>query len=262
MASLTRTVEGTAFLWALRDSPTFLSELLGLGAIAAAVTILAALPLAARLRRRRRAVAGLHRSTAGVVLAADLILIMIPLMVIILVLLQTLWLMRETVIVHYAAFNAARSARVHLCPPLPESTVVLMMQTMRKAGCTNDTGKAEFAARMSLISASPPWGIPCTGRCDVPERAIRAIAGNAGARPQADAVVDQARYAFDRDNVTLTVGFDPAYPGAFASRSPAVPVRARLGFRHYVIYGLGPMFGTRRADGYYYRASEAEVTVL
>lgn len=263
MASILKWTDSSEFLPVLWASPTFLPAIGWIILVGACVVTLVAWPIAARLRgRTQRAVTSVHGASEGAVLAADLILVMIPFIVIMLVMTQTMWLMRETVIVHYAAFNAARSARVHLCPPVPEISFTAMFATGDNGGCTGRQEPAEFAARMSLVSASPPWGIPCLGHCEVPETVLRAIARNTGTNPQTNAILDQARYAFDRENVRLSVEFDPLYIAVMVKPGAMPPVRAKLTFRNYVIYGLGPMFGTRRPDGYYYQETAAEVTVL
>jgi hypothetical protein len=263
VGSLPEITVSAPLLAALASSPTFGPELVRLGLpflLSAGLCSLGFIYL--HRTRKRRPAAGLHRDERGMALAADLVLVMVPFMILILVLLQTLWMMRETVIVHYAAFNAARSARVHLCPPLPESTTVFTLQLSGKLGCDNDRRKAETAARYSLISASPAWGIPCQSNCTIPQDVIRAISVNTNLTSQAPAIMDQARYAFDRDNVTVDVDFDPKYMGLAVKKGTLPPVRARLTFRHYVLYGLGRAIGTKRSDGYFFRETVAEVTLL
>lgn len=254
---------GNAFVEALLRSPTFLPQLAALSVPVLAMTVAFGGLLVMRRRRAgARPLARLHRETEGVALAADLVLVMAPFMVLVMVLLQTTWMMRETVLVHYAAYTAARSARAHACPPLPENGQVFLLERLGRLGCTNDWNRAETAARYSLISASPAWGIPCQGACRIPEQVLSAISGPTGVSAQLPALLDQARYAFDGDNVRLDVGFDPKYLLIGARRGSVPPIRARVTFRHYVLYGLGPAIGTRRPDGYFYRESEAEVTLL
>lgn len=256
-------VSSGTFLAALANSTTFLPQFLQLAfPLCGAGLLLLSGALWLKKSRNRRKLVRLPKNENGIALAADLVLVMIPFMILIMVLLQTLWMMRETVIVHYAAFNAARSARVHLCPPIPENSTVFLMQMSGKLGCDNDTRKAETAARFSLISASPAWGIPCLSTCTVPQDVIRSIASNTGVALQTPALMDQARYAFDRDNVAVDAGFDPRFVALSAKKGVLPPVRVRLTFRNYVLVGLGPAIGTKRTDGYYYRETVAEVTLL
>ncbi len=249
------------FAEALWSSPTFLPSLawplmafLGPGGV-----MLAAL---AFVGWARFSLPALSRDVTGTALAADLVLVMVPVIAVMLILTQSLWLMREIVIVHYAAYGAARSGRVMLCPIVPETGRALMLQAAGKLGCTGDAHKAEMAARLALVSASPPWPVPCLGNCRFPDRPLRAIAGETGAGALYPALEAQAEYAFDPDNVKVEIGFDPRYLAFAAKPGLTPPVRARLTFRHYVIYGLGPVFGQPRSDGYYYKETVAEVTVL
>ncbi len=265
------------FLAALWRSPTFVAALSGYG-LALMVAVVAGLAglgfLRARRRRRPRGLGCLARDgrlagngrhlagdERGVVLAAELVLVVMPVILFVLLVAQICWMMRETVILHYAAFAAARSARVHLCPPIPDPRAVLR-SPMGRAGCTGDRRRAETAARMALVAASPPWGIPCQSSCVIPREALVAIARETGVSAQSPAILDQARYAFDRANVSVSVDFEPKGLILARQAGEVPPVKARVTFRHYVIYGIGQVFGTRRSDGYFYRASTAEMTLL
>ncbi|MCO6188241.1 hypothetical protein [Rhizobium sp. L1K21] len=253
-----------AFANALMSSPTFVKTLAADAALFGA-GLCASLGLYQFVRFFRPAIRSqksIHRDECGSALAADLVLVMVPAITIMLILVQSLWLMRETVIVHYAAFTAARSARVNICPSMPESLQAFTLQSMGKLGCRGDGGRAEQAARLALISASPPWEVPCLGNCRIPEKTLRAIADETGTGDLYPALEVQARYAFDPQNVALSVGPDPKYLALALKPGLTPPIRARLTFRHYVIYGLGRAFGQKRSDGYYYKETVAEVTLL
>jgi len=252
------------FARALSTSPTFLPQMAPLVAIAFVAPVALVLHLWRRARRPvgEASPGALHADRRGVVVASDFALVILPVILFTLGILQTAWLMRETVIVHYAAYAAARSARVHLCPPLPESLALSMMRARGEGDCTDDLGRAEAAARLALVSAAPPWGIPCLGACEVPEAALSAIARNTGNAARLAALRDQARYAFDADNVRVDVGFVPQFAWLAMTPGAEPPVRARVTFRHYVVYAVGRALGVRRADGYYYRESTAEVSLL
>lgn len=255
----------SGFAEALVRSPTFawsMLEWLSIFLLASLIGLATVLFAARRVRKRVPFRGRLPVDDAGSVVALDLVLVMIPVMVIMLVLVQSLWLMRETVIVHYAAYSAARSARVTLCPPLAESDRAFMLQAAGKLGCNGDVSGAETAARLALVSASPPWDVPCQQNCAFPDRPLRAIAQETGTGKIYAALEAQAHYAFDAPNVRVDVQFDPHYLALTMRPGLTPPVRARLTFRHYVLYGLGPMFGVRRADGYYYKETTAEVSVL
>ncbi len=247
---------------ALYASPTF-GPAIAFAFALFCMALLALFAIVALLRRRRVRVdlKALPRDTGGVALALDLVLVLVPTITITLVMLQSLWLMRETVILHYAAYNAARSARVYICPDMAQTIGAYGLQATGKLGCTGDRSKAEEAARLALVSAGPPWEIPCQSNCRIPEKALRAISGQTGTGKIYAALEVQARYAFDPPNVKLTVEPDPRWRFAMP-KGETPPMRARLTFRHYVLYGLGPAFGTKRPDGYYYRETTAEVTLL
>lgn len=251
------------FVTTLFASPSFFDELAALGLLCGLLVLPLLMVMMVRLRcRSSHSLGQLAKCNRGSVLAIDLIMVMVPFITILLVMLQSLWLARENVIVHYAAFNAARSARAHLCPPLPDSVQMLALQALGKAGCTGEKQRAETAARMALISASPPWGIPCLANCVIPENVIRAISTKTQVGAQTNAILDQAKYAFDPSNVKVEVGVNPAYLPVAAKPGGMVPVRAEVTFRHYILFGFGPVFGSRRADGYFYRESQAEVSLL
>jgi hypothetical protein len=217
-------------------------------------------------RRGLTSLATLARDERGAAMAADYILVAMPFLIFVTVMVQITWLMRETIILHYATYAAARSARVHLCPHLPDGPVSAYLQ-VEEVLCTNDRYRhVERSARFALVAASPPWNVPCLGACQVPQTAISEIARNTDTAGQRNAMLSQARWAYDGQNVhvayvkdtlfALTSGNNPYAPGF------RLPVTVRLTYRHYIITLVGPLLGVRRGDGYYFRETSAEVTLL
>jgi len=250
-----------------RASPTLLPSL-GKLALFAGLALCGALVCLWLLARRRGRVSlySLARDDAGAVLAADYILVAMPFVVFVTVMVQITWLMRETIILHYATYAAARSARVHLCPVIPDLPIGALLQSQGIL-CTDDRERmVEKTARFALISASPPWNIPCLGACQVPQTAISAIASNTDTAGQRNAMLSQARYAYDSQNLRIDLRKDLAF-AVLSGNNPVEPgfrppVTVRVAYRHYIITLVGPLLGVRRSDGYYYRETSAEVTLL
>jgi hypothetical protein len=217
------------------------------------------------LARLHSAVRAVHGDSRGAVISADFILAAVPILVFVTLMVQMTWLMRETIIVHYAAFAAARSAKVQECPLIPAGINAAVLAS-RDILCTGDDRKREDAARYALISASPPWNVPCLASCKVPDAALRAIARNSGIDERTNAIIKQARYAYDQPNVQLHVSVDDAML-ALAGKtrfSPGVrpAMKAELTYRHYIIKWVGKLLGERRSDGLYYRETRAIVRLM
>lgn len=253
--------------WALLTaSPTLFPDLAKLALVGGSATLLLIIPYVA-LRRRGLVALSLHRNRSGAALAADYILVAMPFVVFTALILQVAWLMRETLVVHFAAFAAARSAQVQVCPAIPEGPNAAALQ-LRGILCNGNAYQArvETAARFALVSAAPPWDVPCLGSCIAPDSAVRAIAEETETADQADAMRSQARYAFDPQNVTVRIEPDIGFTliSGLALKKQLglrVPQRVTVTFRHHVITVVGPLLGTRRSDGYYYRETVAEVVI-
>lgn len=261
---------GVPNLWELAGmSTTLANALLSYGGIAALCLggIVALFWGRAQFgRRHRQAVARLHADQHGVVISVDLMLIAVPFILFVTLIVQMSWLMRETVIVHYAAYAAARSVKVHECPWVPDGIIGLML-VQRKLLCTGkEQEQALEAARYSLIAASPPWDIACEDTCEVPEEVLRTIAREGGTSQRENMLVRQAHYAYDPANVELKISMDERMTmmsGEFPWERGARPsVKAELVYRHHIVKWVGPLLGVERDDGDYYREGRAVVSLL
>ncbi len=201
----------------------------------------------------------------GAAFSADFILVAVPVLVFITLLVQITWMMRETIVVHYAAYSAARSAKSHECPLLPAGPNALYL-VQQEWLCSRNSDAPEQAARYALITASPPWDIPCLGSCAIPDTVLRTIARQSGISERANMLNRQARYAFDQSNVRLSVEHDHALM-LLAGQTVATPgarpaVKAELIFRNYLFKWTGRLLGERRGDGLYYKETRAVVRLL
>lgn len=135
----------------LLDSPTFLASIAGFGVLAL-VCAAAAYYLAARMLRRTKA-RGLHQNQSGSAVAVDFVLVLPLFLILISMLLQLAMLMNGSMIVHYAAYSAARSARVFAFEEADMDLKVWTSKPLLDQGGVRE--KAERAARFALMAASP-----------------------------------------------------------------------------------------------------------
>lgn len=178
----------------------------------------------------------------------------------------------DAIVTHYAAYSAARSARVWMWDrdgdrrwprQIPSSrtpaALVNRSQTVQH--------KIENAARFALIPASPV-GAGGVSR-QLPTTILKAMAKVSGQPARLGALSNKARYAFDPRN--STVEFDIArsaltQPGLSADHrqpSDAWAVTVSVDFRmHLGVPVASRLLGTRARSGGYYRTVSATVTLL
>lgn len=230
----------------------------------------ALLALAAR-RGRLRPLASLLGEERASAAAMDLALVVPVFTYIMLMFVQFAILLQDAQIVRYAAFVAARSARVHLCAPLPAPTLIGSgLALMRGQPCDRDEGRADKAARYALIAASPADPLlRCEGGCSLPANmpaGLAALAAGTGMNDHLKAWQNEARYAFDTANVKVKaditlVGALLSLPGA--GNNGEHPGHARVEFHHILLPMMGTVFGSgKRTDGKWYAIMTAEATVL
>lgn len=247
-----------AEVWqAVWQSPTFLPNLLPGFAATGTLVLLGWWICRMTSPRMLRA---LWQDQRGAATAMDLALVAPVFVFVMLLILQWAMLMKDTLIVHYAAFAAARSARVHLCPP-PANGDMANMSVMGGMACDNDTSQPEMAARYALITASPFGPRSCDGGCSPPQDVVVALANGTGTQTNLRAWQDQAQYAFDGSNLEIQSELLPV--SAKAGTPGESPARVRVRFRHILLPWMEWTFGNgRRGDGTAYTIIEAEVTVL
>lgn len=254
----------SAFLEALLRSPTFWlpsngAALAGTAGLAALLLVLSALLLGTRPGRRARA--DLAADETGSVTALDLVLVTPLFVLFMFMVFQFAILSKNHLFTHYAAYQAARSARVHFCPiiPLGAADVVNRMPCRDSAAA----GKADLAARLALIPAAPYRQVRCSSGCAYPDAVLRAVFSTTGQFSLSRAMTRQARYMFDKQNVKVTVQRAPLAMYARGVRSPHVPVVATVEARFLLLEYAGWVFADgRRSDGNTYTISRAEVSLL
>ncbi|MGO7422205.1 TadE/TadG family type IV pilus assembly protein, partial [Rhizobium ruizarguesonis] len=90
-----------------------------LGTFAIAMLLLASMLLLPRLSARRRRISELHGDTSGSTTMMDFVLVTPVFVFFMFVVFQFTILAKNHLFTHYAAYAAARSARVYFCPALP-----------------------------------------------------------------------------------------------------------------------------------------------
>jgi hypothetical protein len=251
---------GSDFLRALIESPTFLPQFASaLLAVVACLLFAAAIAgsLARRTKRRR-----LHRDERGVAAAVDFVLTVPLFMAATSLIVQFALLMQTSMAVHWAAYVAARSVRVHAWEavfPLPPTTYYLrgLPQEVRD--------RAERAARIALIAASPSDsrlpldpGLYARAARDAGDW-LAVMARNSAIRDvdaRTEALQRKAAYAFYPDNARVDVKVelppDVLFPTALA----------QVEFHAYTNALYGRLLGEKRADGLWYAPVRAVMRVL
>lgn len=256
------------FLLALWRSPTFLEPhlllrfssppALALGAIVAIVALLR--------RVRRLASTPLHSDQRGSTTMIDFVLVAPVFVYFMFLVFQYAILARDHLFTHYAAYQAARSARVYLCPPFLISPSDLLDSEFDIKVCDDGLAeeKAELAARLAMIPAAPFRTLKCYQGCaDAPIDAVSALANANGLSKRRAALRRQTLYAFDQDNVKVTVATAPMAVITAGKASPHTPVTARVEARILLLDQIGWVFADgHRKDGHYYVVSKAEVSLL
>lgn len=231
------------------------------GTFAIALMLFASMLLLPRLSARRRRISELHGDASGSTTMMDFVLVTPIFVFFMFVVFQFTILAKNHLFTHYAAYAAARSARVYFCPALP----ITIRSIIDPKTCDDDAapGKADLAARLALIPAAPYDQLKCVGACQPPEEALKALADASGLSKNWRAMRNQARYMFDPQNVTVTVDRAPMALFAAISRTPHVPVTAKVEARFLLLEYAGWVFARgQRKDGRYYTISTAEVNLL
>lgn len=237
-----------------------------LGTLALALALLATMLFLPRLLGRRRRIADLLQDTGGSTTMLDFVLVTPLFVFFMFAVFQFAILAKNHLFTHYAAYMAARSARVYLCPQFPISAGAFLDAQFGVKVCDDGAAaaKADTAARLALIPAAPYKALRCNSDCQAPEAVLKNIAEASGVSKRWGAIQRQARYMFDRQNVTVSVErAQMATYAAIAKRSPHVPVKASVEVRFLLLdYAGWVMADGKRKDGRYYTISRAEVTLL
>lgn len=209
----------------------------------------------------------LHRDTRGAAAVVDFILTFPVFMVVVLLVLQFAVLANGAVIVHYAAYSAARSARVWMWDkdferpwPRPPLSQYRYLEFLRNTG-SEVQSRVETAARFALIAASPADSRVRNSPKSVPRTLLRAMAAAGGSPGRAGVLLTKAGYAFDDRNSDVEYSVAPS--GPLSSPGNGWPVEVKLRYNmHLDIPVAAWMIGNNRGDGSYYLPINAEVTLL
>ncbi|NNL84711.1 MAG: pilus assembly protein [Myxococcales bacterium] len=246
--------------------------------LAAACSAVVAL-LLSRLARRIQA-RPLHRDLSGTAAAVDFVLTLPILWWFTACVVQFAFLANGTIVVHYAAFSAARTARVHAFAydnafvdyptAIPRLTRLGPLPSVQQ--------EAEQAARFALIAASSADSrFVYPGAPPLPALVSRSLVSAAGDADRSQALMRKAQYAFHPENAEVEVsapaprafgGCDlPPIPGARARATitgpdGCRPVRAMVRFRLPVTVPGAQMIADSCTNGFCYKTAEATVDLL
>jgi len=263
-------------------SPSFWSQTMPLivATLACASAIVALLIWRTRALRvanpRRRPFA---RDEGGSAQAMDFVLTFPIALLVGLLFIQFLMAAQASLVVHYAAYCAARTARtIYWDMSVSHITSVQMTgdifgglgraQGWRVLKSRNEArarAKAAISARTALMAAVPssqvtPGATPADGALVLKEIGLLNV--------RTVAARNKANYAFAASNVTVRVEVSPAFSrGALASnlsglRVDALPIHAQVTFRYPLRMPVGRLLGTRALNGSYYREMTAHVQVI
>ena len=221
----------------------------------------------------------LSRDQSGSANAVDFVMV-IPFFIFIMCLfVQMAMIVNASLIVHYAAYSAARTARVHYC------NRPVIQYPLGFASCNTDRAedKALETARYVLIAASPvDDSIQSNG--NPPNESLQWLADQYLERESP--ILVQARYAYDVRNVIVevepAVSTDIAIQGQyvferlqFSAGSASLdaasdrkllnawPVTVNVEYvKHLGVPLVGPLLSNVRRGNDHFRTIEAEITLL
>lgn len=279
-------VTDAEFLDALWSSPTFWRDTV----LWSALTLVAAVVAAGILLRLRPRLSlrDLGRDTRGAAAAVDFVLTIPVFLAVLSFLIQFALLAHASLVVHYAAYSAARSARVwfwdrdtaflEAIHPSIRSSVAAQFWFSDQAEIER---RVELAGRFPLIAISPSKPVAGHPPLDTGLQAyldeVAAVEDDNRSLRQA-AYRQKARYAYDprMSQVTYAAPLIPELAegaaGLFETAKDAQellkngdawPVYADVSYMFYLVVPLGgPVFGSWQPDGYYARRMYAEVKLL
>lgn len=266
-------------------SPTFRGSLIYLGMLIAIFLLLVYLAKYSVSRvswmRKDGVLLALSNDKRGSANAVDFVLVMPFFMFIMCLFVQMAMIVNASLIVHYAAYSAARTASVHFC-----HRTVVEYPVGFVLGCNLNKAEREAlkAAQYVLIAASPvDDSVPSTG--NPPNHSLQLLADDYLKRKSP--LLTQARYAFDSRNVDVDVEL-PASPniaiqtqllnerfGQYADVSTNLyeltdrkllntwPVTAKVEYvKHLGVPLVGPFLSNMRRGNDHFRTIEAQITLL
>lgn len=173
-----------------------------------------------------------------------------------------------------AAYAAARSALVYMCP---EFNLIAELKSLgavlTRSECSqrerelNDIArqKAADAARWALVAAAPTTPAAAARGCDQVPAAQEILTGSDRIMGRDQAVENAICYVFEEGNVTVEINWETTMWTRLTGQTD-VPITATVTFK----YPLSTPFrrfilndgGGERPDGTYYRTGTATVTLI
>lgn len=278
---------------AFLGSPYFWSQTLPLlGGCLACFAVLAAVTLRAARKARIRA-RELLRSERGSAEAMDFVLTFPIVLLLVLVFVQLMFGLHASLVVHYAAYSAARAARaaywdftildirtLQSIGALIDNETVLKQKDMQQwrlleqLNKQNAANRALTAARLAIMA-----GIPSAqrGTANVPGGSAGAamLKSVVGLKAKSVAATNKTAYAYsgsglkvsiapaDRYVRALNQGLIPFFGGGIDGlRVAALPMRATVSYSFPLRMPVARYFGKRSATGAYFRVLTAQAEVL
>ena len=268
------------FLYALIRSNTFLFDIAVYGGIAL-FSFFGIIFFLKKYTKLNKNLKKLHQCQRGSASAVDFVMVMPFFMVVIAIIVQLTIIVNTSLIVHYAAYSAARSARVwawdmdnllleKLYDELPVGQAALKFQQSRAQK------SAERAAKYVLIAASPTSTRLQTNpnQNQLPDKALKLIAEKTNKSKREAVLKRKANYAYDSNNVKVEVKRavediaddlleNATYSLDYLQSGTAWPIKAKVEYRMYLSVPIASLIGEKNAgDGRYYKWIDAEVTLL
>lgn len=273
---------------AFATSPSFWQQTVPLSACALASLGALIAFMVLRMRRARRRVSRLVHSEHGSAQAMDFVLTFPIALLVMYLFIQFLMAAQASLVVHYAAYVAARTARTMYWDVSVDE--VRAEQVRERLLGDNDTSRRQYwrvirsrnegrarsraaiAARVALMAAVPASQVT-PGRVSadaaVVLKEVNSLSPRTALRIRSEAGRNKAIYAFVPANARIVVDVDAQYERALlifqagsGPRVRALPIQAEVTFRYPLRMPVGRFFGTPAPGGGYYRDLEARVVLL
>jgi len=243
----------------LMRSDTFWSETVFFGCISLMLLLLSILVLIVRKPNRKR-LTNVFTDTNGSAAAVDFVLTFPIVMVVVLVAVQYALLANASLVVHYAAYSAARSARVYAFDTYTDRFTRILRNTgngsaflyyMRNRNRVKD--RALMAARLPLVAISPASKAvkskqPKSADWKNAKKLVDILAKDTP-KSDKDALYRKAYYAFDAKNLKVDTGLLFDISSMSSGKTPFQkgidewPVRAEVSYRFYLYLPVSRFFG-------------------
>ncbi len=176
---------------------------------------------------------------------------------------QTLLLAQNRVYLEQAAYVAARSAIVHMCPPFSFGELLQSpIGAINNTNCQDNPKKWDDAARWALVSASPSSAFATDRKaCPSIPAAERLVEATSLPEKLNDAMLNRICYAYEPENVKVEVEWVTGLATIVGVTRP--PMRATVTFRYPLTTPFRRFIHDgKRGDGTYWREGSATVTLL